>query len=152
MRTRSKIILFSIAVLGLYVVFAIFFEDDIVRAKNFKLIQGHYRLDVHKTNLSDYRKDSALYSHLTLDFYADSTFRLNMDVPFFHNSVGRWTAKGASFGGFSTLRYKEWGDHDVSHISNFDGDNDSSLCISSEPGKKNAKFIQDIYFIKDMKR
>ncbi len=57
------------------------------REIDFKNILCTYVLDIHKTTLGEYSKDSDLYENLRITFNADSTFNMNMKVPFIYDSL-----------------------------------------------------------------
>ena len=77
------------------------------RSKNFQAQLGSYVLDTRKTVLGAYSKDSDLYKNLRINFKSDSTFSMNMKVPFIFDSVGRWSA--GNMKEWNYLWYKKWG-------------------------------------------
>lgn len=62
------------------------------RIENFQEQLGTYELDIQKTNLGSYKKDSNIYKKLRITFKRDSTFIMNMKVPFMYDSIGIWEA------------------------------------------------------------
>ena len=62
------------------------------RKRRFKEQIGTYILDTRSTDLGPYLKDSLIYKKLRITFKPDSTFVLNMDVPFMKDSFGIWEA------------------------------------------------------------
>jgi len=61
------------------------------KEKTAKELVGTYRLDLTKTKLNNnYSRDSNIYKDLTITFSQDSTFQMNIDVPFFYNRTGKW--------------------------------------------------------------
>ena len=63
------------------------------RQETFKEILGNYIIDLSKTKLKgSYEKDSGIYKNLSITFYPDSTFKMNMNAPFMHDTAGRWKA------------------------------------------------------------
>jgi hypothetical protein len=66
------------------------------RKDNFMMQIGTYRIDMEKTDLGFYKKDSLIFSNLEITFCKDSTFSMNMSVPFLYDSIGVWIADGGA--------------------------------------------------------
>lgn len=64
-------------------------SDNKAKKTNFHKQLGTYALDMKKTVLGIYNKNFALYKNLRITFLKDSTFIMNMQVPFVYDSVGR---------------------------------------------------------------
>lgn len=63
------------------------------REQTFKELLGSYTLEVNKTKWKgDYKKNANIYRNLSITFLPDSTFTMNMKVPFMYSSIGKWTA------------------------------------------------------------
>jgi len=118
------------------------------RRKNFQAQQGTYVLDIRKTALGGYSKDSDIYKKLRITFNADSTFRMNMKVPFIFDSVGKWNA--GNMKEWNYLWYKQWGykDYEVGKGNQFTRPDtpDSSFLLNGTTPQRGAEFIQEIYF------
>lgn len=118
------------------------------RNKNFQAQLGTYVLDIRKTALGGYSKDSDVYKKLRITFNADSTFSMNMKVPFIFDSVGKWNA--GNMKEWNYLWYKQWGykNYEVGKGNQFTRpDNpDSTFLLNSATPQGNAEFIQEIYF------
>ena len=67
------------------------------RKRRFKEQTGTYELYIPGTNMRSYLKDTGLYKNLTITYKPDSTFVLNMDVPFLKDSFGIWEAVERDF-------------------------------------------------------
>ncbi|HEY8690260.1 MAG TPA: hypothetical protein VIM07_13575 [Chitinophagaceae bacterium] len=114
------------------------------RIQNFQEQIGTYELDIQKTNLGDYKKDSNIYKNLRITFKSDSTFIMNMKVPFMYDSVGTWKAGNM----------KEW--NYLCYKSNINIDaqftrpeySDSSFLLNSGTPQTGVEFIPEIYFKK----
>ncbi len=138
----------------LLILFAIYLRVEYVnwRARNehFQKQIGNYTLNVDKTDLGVYKKDSSLYRNLTLSFKEDGTFSLNMQVPFIFDSVGTWKASGLSLDEWNTLYYKSWNYSNNNSGEQFTQccDTDSTFYINSATPQKGQENIQEIYFKK----
>jgi hypothetical protein len=62
------------------------------REITFEKLLGSYALDISKTKLGNYTNDSNIYKDLSIKFNGDSTFIMNMKVPFLYDSIGTWKA------------------------------------------------------------
>ncbi|MEZ4934650.1 MAG: hypothetical protein R2788_21295 [Saprospiraceae bacterium] len=113
--------------------------------RHFEMHLGVYDLDLGRTDLGEYAEDSSQYRGVTITFNKDSTFSLNMEVPFMYGSFGTWEASGA--------RFEEW------NRLFFDGKNigeqftepwtmDSIFYINSCAPRIGAEGIGKIYFKK----
>jgi len=102
-----------------------------------------------------YAKDSELYKKLTITFKADSTFYLNMSVPFCLDSFGVWETSSGNpdIDGYNLLFFspdKKWLDHE----SYAEGDQfgyeskDSTLGINSPTPKKGKVSLYYLFFKK----
>lgn len=122
------------------------YDDQQAMQKNFKNQLGTYSLSIEKTNLGVYASDSQIYKQLKITFNSDSTFRLNMNVPFILDSAGKWIpAKGGpeewnwlyynSNPNISTQFTEPWGDSFV-------------FLLNSATPKLGQERIKEIYFIK----
>ena len=88
---------------------------------------GKYIIDITKTNLGYYDRDSSLYQRLILTFNEDSTFIYNMKVPFIYDSTGKWNAGGSGVEEWNYLYYKGWG---YSNYKKNSGDQFDQCCSS----------------------
>ena len=118
------------------------------RQKNFEEQLGTYKLDISQTKLQNYRKDSNLYKNLIIVFKPDSTFEMNMKVPFMHDSCGTW--KAGNMKEWNYLEYKNF-----NYPENGTGEQftrpegiDSSFLLNSSTPQKGETFIGEIYFKK----
>jgi hypothetical protein len=112
---------------------------------------GSYRLDTKRTNLGKYKNDSALYAQLTISFLHDSTFFMNMYVPFFADSLGTWIAGDGSPYDYNQLFFKNVDYGTVQGTQFFPPYSDSGDIIFFMNGSlpsKNMTPIQKIYFKK----
>jgi hypothetical protein len=98
------LLIFIVAGIGIWYLWTIM--DKMDRQQRFRKQVGTYRLDLNKTQLSGYAKDSLLYQKLTLTFNDDSTFYMNMEVPFMYDSKGRWIAGGGGLDDWNLLYYE----------------------------------------------
>lgn len=119
---------------------------------NFRKQLGTYSIDLQKTALGDYTKDSSLIKNLSVRFNSDSTFQFNMEVPFIYDTAGWWTAAGSGVEEWNWLYYKRWGGRNK---DNQNGDQftpvfteDSIFYMNSTTPKEGQPNIQKIYFRK----
>lgn len=125
------------------------------RLKNFNSTVGLYNIDLKRTNLGEYSKDSLLYKNLKVEFFKDSTFKFNMSVPFIFEDSGKWLSDGGDFESWNWLSYKSWLKKEVLTIGKgnqftvlYNDKNDSIFYFNGATPKNNKSFIQEIYFIK----
>ena len=81
-------------------------SDQRVAGKRFQKLLGTYTLDITKTELGLYKKDTALYRNLRITFKPDSTFAISMQAPFIYDSAGTWIAGSAGLDEWNWLNYK----------------------------------------------
>lgn len=153
-----KIILsFVVALLVLIFIVALVY----VRHKNnqikgrgiiFNKVLGNYILDTKKTNLGSYSKDSNLYKKLTIEFNSDSTFRMNMKVPFLFDSIGTW--KAGNFNEWNWIQFKRF-QYDSNNINSgsqftkpYTEGTDTYFLLTGATPRNGAYFIEDIFFRK----
>ena len=74
--------------------------------KSFQRQLGSYILDTTKTNLANYQDNYELYKNLTITFISDSTFHLNLKVPFIYDSIGKWKPSEGGVEDWNWLSYK----------------------------------------------
>lgn len=123
--------------------------DTPAREKIFQMHIGTYVLDTDKTDMGGYRGEIEKYSKLTITFRADSTFQLNMSVPFLEDSSGNWFAGDGSPYDFNQLFFR---------CRNYEGQlgeqfyppfsDDSIFLLNSCTPKQGAQPIHEIYFKK----
>lgn len=122
------------------------------RKINFKNQLGTYILDINKTVLASYSKDSAIYKNLRISFKEDSTFSMNMKVPFMYDSIGRWNA--GNMKEWNYIWYKRWGyiDYEIGKgdqfIRLYIADSNVYFLINSTTPQDGAAYIKEIYFRK----
>ena len=123
-------------------------ESQKGRQESFDEQLGTYQLDIQKTNLKRYEKDSSIYKNLQIVFNADSTFKMNMKVPFMYDSIGTWEA--GNMKEWNYLKYKNF-----DYSKNGTGEQftrpeypDSSFLLNSSTPQIGAEFIGEIYFKK----
>ena len=114
------------------------------RDQNFQEQIGIYKLDINKTRLGNYKRDSNIYKKLTIIFKIDSTFIMNMHVPFIYDSIGTWEA--GNLKEWNYLHYKK----NINIHTQFTRPEypDSSFLLNSTTPQNNREFIQEIYFKK----
>lgn len=122
------------------------------REINFKNQLGTYVLDIHKTVLGNYIKDSTVYKNLNITFKADSTFYMNMKVPFMYDSIGTWEA--GNMKEWNWLRFKNFkynlseGNPGSQFTRPYTTDSNVYFLINAATPQDGAAFIQEIYFRK----
>jgi hypothetical protein len=123
------------------------------RKQTFKELLGSYTLDINKTKLEgNYKKDTNIFRNLSITFLPDSTFTMNMKVPFMYNSTGKWTAGNVNewcwllFDGFNYgYKNKNSGSQFTRpYIEN----SDTFFLINAATPRDNEKTISDLYFKK----
>lgn len=127
-------------------------EERKGREITFERLLGSYKLDVSKTKLGNYSKDSNIYKNLSIKFNADSTFEMNMKVPFLYDSIGTW--KAGNFNEWNWLLFKNF----EYHLSNKNSgsqftrpyieNSKTYFLINGATPQDGADIIQDIYFRK----
>jgi hypothetical protein len=114
------------------------------RNLNSKNLIGTYIIDLKKTNLREYFKDSLVYKKMTLTFYKDHTFRFNMDVPFIYFSKGTWKAAGSDLDEWNQLLNNGYDFAQVGRCCSLD----STIMLNSTTPKNGEYPIQSIFFKK----
>jgi hypothetical protein len=123
------------------------------RQATFDQLLGSYVLDLHKTKLGkEYAADSDTYKTLTLTFFADSTFKMNKQVPFMYDSAGKWKAGSVNewcwmlFDGF---KYDPHEEHPGSQFTQpYNEGVDTFFLINAATPRDNKETISTIYFKK----
>ncbi len=123
------------------------------QAEVFRNTLGCYKLDLMRTELGPYAKDSNNYKNLKLVFKSDSTFNMNMQVPFILDSVGKWYPSEGGLDNWSWLTYSGRGGIPSPNNGNqftevFKDGADSILYFNGFSYKKGFKGIQEIFFKK----
>lgn len=77
-----------------------------LKSKHFRNLLGTYILDTTKTDLSSYQDNYSAYKNLSITFRSDSTFHLNMSVPFIYDSTGKWEASAGGLEDWNWIYYK----------------------------------------------
>lgn len=108
---------------------------------NRELMVGVYMLNLSKTDLGRYSKDSVIYKNLSLELYKDGSFKFNMDVPFIYDSSGIWIKGNKNPEDWNYLKYQK--NKLISTQFDYEGD---ELYLNSTTPKKGNQFIQEIYF------
>ena len=115
----KKIIVFilSIGGLGTLLISLLFFgnyyfDDKHGQREHFKELIGEYRLDLKRSKLKSYGKDSLMYKNLTIHLNANSTFSFNMKAPFLFDTCGCWKAVGYQLEELNELVFENCSDHD----------------------------------------
>jgi hypothetical protein len=153
---KIKRIVHNIASLILVVSIPIFFVGcgaNAGREQTFKELLGSYVLDLNKTKLEgNYITDSATYKKLTITFFPDSTFRMNMKVPFMYDSIGRWKAGNVNewcWLLFDSIKYDDRNENTGSQFTRpYKEKSDTFFLINAATPMDDEKTIPDIYFKK----
>ena len=126
-----------------------------MRKQYFNSFVGEYQIDLKKTKLLDYSKDSLLYQKLTLKIKRDSTFTFNMKVPFIFDSCGTWSAGagkvGSPLGVFDFVLYNERSYirfRNCTYLTELCDYFDSAICIHSPPPQPGEGMINNWIFFK----
>ena len=144
---KEQLLILNFTFLGMIAVCGCFEGQNAeVERRNFKRQLGTYEMNLSKTNLNRYFKDSNLYRRLTITFNADSTFSMNMSVPFFFDSCGTWEAGGGKLDDWNVLRYKA--NPDINTQFDMCCDSDSTFYLNSVTPKNGECAINKIYFRK----
>ena len=157
---KTKLILLLLSILIIFIlvirVYLFYSGDKRAEKKHFADQLGTYVLDISKTILGTYAKDSALYKKLQLEFFADSSFKMNMKVPFIFDSAGKWKAGEGGLEDWNRLYYKSWNYKSFDKNSGNQFDQcclpDSTFYINGATPQTGEQFIQEIYFKKIKKR
>jgi hypothetical protein len=123
-------------------------DGKVGRQKNFNEQLGTYKLDIQKTDLENYRKDSKIYKNLLIVFKSDSTFEMNMKVPFMFDNTGTWEA--GDMKGWNSLKYGsfKYPLHGTGEQFTRPEYPDSTFLLNSSTPQVGAEFIEEIYFKK----
>jgi hypothetical protein len=126
--------------------------NNINKKRIFNRQLGTYVLDMSRTSLGAYAVDSVKYKQLRITFYSDSTFTMNMMVPFMHDSIGTWVAGEGSAYDYNQLYYKnivysmkELGEQ---FYPPYERGSDTIFLLNSATPRKGFDYIKEIYFIK----
>ena len=140
----------------------------IATRRNFIQQIGTYALDMRKTKLGGYAKDSLLYKKLRITFREDSTFHINFQVPFIYDTVGKWNTEGIGLDDYNHMYYRKWGyskfklnkGDQFTHVWAPDADledkighfyllaHDSTFTICGCTSQDGREWIKDIWFTK----
>lgn len=146
----KKILIVFAVLFSIILLIIIFYKLDIDKAKrnNFEEQIGIFIIDTNNTTWGKYDKKS--YDNLSIIFNADSTFHLNMSVPFIFDSCGRWEAGGGDIDTWGTLYFRnmKYENQTGEQFSQITFSEDSSFYINSCTPKNGKDFIQEIHFIK----
>jgi hypothetical protein len=145
---KTMVIVLLLIAIAIY--FRVKYVDRQARNENFQKQIGVYKLDVYKTDLGVYRKDSSIYKELILTFKEDGTFSFNMKVPFINDSIGKWKASGSSIDEWNNLYFNSWDYGKGNSGEQFTQccDVDTTFYINSATPQIGEKGIQEIYFKK----
>ena len=113
---------------------------------------GTYLLDIRRTSLGVYAMDSVKYKNLSIAFHSDSTFTMNMQVPFMYDSIGTWVAGEGSAYDFNQLYFKNFNYNGKGMGEQFyppyRSNSDSVFLLNAPTPKRSFGFIKELYFIK----
>lgn len=122
------------------------------RIKNFKAHVGEYMIDMSRTDLETYAKDSNIYRGLKIIFFEDSSFKLNMNVPFLHDSLGTWVAGNMNEWNWMEFKSFSYSTEEWSSGTQFtrlhDMNGDSIFLINAATPQDGENTISTIYFKK----
>ena len=107
---------------------------------------GSYLIDLDKTDLGLYSKNITTYKNLKFFLNGDSTFRLNMDVPFIYDSSGTWLPAGSGLEDWNHLYFQKNKSFDTQFSSFWSAD--SIIYLNSTTAKERRHNIGRIYFKK----
>ena len=110
----------------------------------FNELIGTFTLDLNQTNLGRYSDKQ--YKNLQISFNKDSTFNLNMNVPFLYDSVGKWLPTKGGLEDWNWIFYK----NNPRICTQFSEvwTEDSMFYFNSATPKKGQEAISKIYFRK----
>jgi hypothetical protein len=110
---------------------------------------GIYNLDIHKTELGIYLKDTILYKNLQLTLRSDFTFNFNIPVPFIQGTKGTWIGASDPVGAESWNQLF-FSDSDIKYGTQFTPPwtKDSILYINSNAPRKGQEAVFVVYFKK----
>ncbi|HVM86675.1 MAG TPA: hypothetical protein VMT76_00710 [Puia sp.] len=155
---KMQKLMLGMAILSLIVFVFIYFVGcsfgaNTGRKETFKELLGSYVLDLDQTKLgADYIKDSVTYKKLVITFFPDSTFRMNMRVPFMYDSIGRWRAGNVNewcWLLFDSFKYDDKNENSGSQFTRpYKEKSDTFFLINAATPRDNNKTVSDIYFKK----
>ena len=113
--------------------------------KAFNELLGTYTMDLSHMGFS--MADRGRYKNLQITFKNDSTFHLNMNVPFIYDSTGNWLPAKGGLEDWNWLFYKK----NPNISTQFTGvwTKDSIFYLNSVTPQKGEQSINVIYFKKD---
>ncbi len=122
------------------------YGDQKLKSEYFRNQIGPYILDTIKTSLSNYKDNFAVYKNLSITFKSDSTFHLNMSVPFIYDSTGKWEASAGGPEDWNWLYYKS--NPNISTQFTEPWTEDSIFYLNSVTPQVGQTSISQIYFKK----
>jgi|688.fasta_scaffold345603_1 hypothetical protein len=150
-------LLLLVFILTIFIVlYLLYFRNERanIRAEeaNFQKQVGTYTLDLRRTDLGSYSRDSNKYRLLTITFNSDSTFVMNMRVPFIFDSMGKWNAAGGGLEDWNWLYFKSWGyeKYEKNRGNQFSQPwtTDSVFYLNGASPRSGEYGVQEIYFKK----
>ncbi len=110
---------------------------------------GVYKLDINKTKLGGYLKDSNYYKKLQIEFKKDMTFEMTFNVPFVFDSSGTWLAATDEPEDWSRIYYnKKIGNNEIYDQFSSCRRGDSIFYISGTAPKVGEEAVPIVYFKK----
>jgi len=133
----------SIFILPFLLSSCLYSSNDTIQKRTKQQI-GIYRLDLNKTDLGAYSKDSTYYSKLTLFMNNNSVFHFNMRVPFIEDSTGKWYMGSGSFEEWNYIHYRKRNSSEPGFIMQF-GDMEPDSTFAIVENQLNPKNRNSIY-------
>jgi hypothetical protein len=104
------VLLMMIVIIGLATNY--YNHDNEGKRKHFKELIGEYSLDLKKSKLKTYTKDSVLYKDLEIKLRGNSTFGFNKNTPFLFDTCGKWVAVGYEIEKLNEIIFENCSDYD----------------------------------------
>lgn len=150
-KIASRIIVFFLTIIIILII--IRYKANSGRQQTIKELLGTYVLDISKTKLEDcYIKDSNIYKNLSITFFKNSTFKMNMNVPFMYNSIGKYKSGNVNewcWLLFDKFKYDIKNKNSGSQFTRpYKINSDTFILINAATPKENEKTISEIYFRK----
>lgn len=119
---------------------------------NFNNQIGIYSLDLERTDLKEYDTIREKLTQLKIEFFKDSTFKMNMKVPFMFDSTGKWEADDGEPYSYNEMRYREFGysydSPSVHFFQPYEDRGDTVFLIDATIPQKYNKSLEMVYFKK----
>jgi hypothetical protein len=147
-----KGILFFLSLLIILIILRASFYEWLSKRNHKKEVTGTYLIDLNRTDLAEYTSNIDTYKNLSIRFNSDNTFRMNMQVPFIYDTIGRWTVSGSRLDEMNNLFFDELDYSGLTGGSPFTQvhykEGDSIFYMHTPRPKEGMNYLMRVYFKK----